>query len=236
MVVIPEVHLSGKVPDPAGETEIIRQLVELGFNVVDQQQIAMIREQEMVTNAINDPMAAASLGVEFGADVIIVGEAFSEFAGRNNNMISCRARVEARAIHTRTGRILATDGHHGSGMDISENLAGKSALKNAGSTLGNYLISQLCEKYDESSPVTTTSAIEIMASNVDFMSLKKLTDHLTSVRGVSNVQKSMTGNVGRINLQYSGGIDKLAEEILSKSSLGFDITGFSDNKLEMAAK
>jgi hypothetical protein len=40
--------------------------------LVDQSQVAAIRNQEKVLNAVNDPALAASRGVEFGADIIII--------------------------------------------------------------------------------------------------------------------------------------------------------------------
>lgn len=148
MVVIPEEHIGRKVPDPAGETEIIKKLIEKGFEVVDQGQVKRIRQSQRVASALKDNKAARDLGKEFEADIIIIGEAFSEFAKRMEaGMVSCRARVEARAVRTDTGRILAADGRHGSALDISENIAGKRALQDAGSELADYFIQQIIKNW-----------------------------------------------------------------------------------------
>ena len=234
MVVIPEVHLSRRIPDPAGETEIIKQFLEKGFNVVDQSQIAAIRNQEKVLNCIDDPACAAALGVEFGADVIVIGEAFSERAGRRNGMISCRARVEARVIRTHTGQIIAADGRHGTGLDIAENVAAKSALRNAGSQIADYFIVQICEKEQNigSTPVVT----EIMLADASYMKLKKFTKGLETINGIANVEKNLTGSVARVQVHFSGSSEDLADVISETSFPGakFEITGLSPGKIDMS--
>ncbi len=175
MVVIPEIHIRRPVPDPAGETEIIRKFLEKGLNVVDQQQIENLRYDARVTNAVKNSSAAATLGTEFGADIIIIGEAFSEFASNQGNMVSCRARVEARAIETSTGRILAANGTHAGGADISELVAGKTALRNAGSELADYFIKQICQN-------KTMSKFTSLSSNSSGISkgvIRQVQQHLT---------------------------------------------------------
>ena len=233
MVVIPEVHIRRRVPDPAGETEIIRKFLEMGFNVVDQQQIAAIRNQEKVLSAVNNPQAAAALGVEFGADIIVIGEAFSEFAGQEGNMISCRARVEAKAIQTSTGRILATNGSHAGGADIAELVAGKAALRNAGSQLADYFIAQLCQNVSFDQP--QVSVVEILLTNVNFRQMQRFVSFLEVLPDVQNVQKRLTGNTARIQTQYTGSADQLAEMIMNRTSSGllFDITGLAANKIHI---
>jgi len=150
MVVIPETHLGRRIPDPAGETEIIKRFLEAGFDVVDQAQVQKIREDEVVARGWRDDKVAQELGRRYQAEVIIIGEAFSEFAATlEREMVSCRARVEAKAVETATGQILATDGREGSAADISENIAGKKALRDAGSELASYLIERIRIEWKE---------------------------------------------------------------------------------------
>jgi hypothetical protein len=194
MVIIPEVHITRKIPDPAGETEIIKKLLEKGFDVVDQKMVDAIRYDEQVAKAMKDEKAAAGIGRDYGADVIIIGEAFSEFAGRQpGGMISCRARVEARAIKIDTGSILAADGKHGSGMDISENVAAKTALRQAGGELADYFIKQ-CDDYfkqltSAESVKTPTSAgtVQILLSKIQ--SYGQLIQFEKAIKGIEGVKE-----------------------------------------------
>jgi curli biogenesis system outer membrane secretion channel CsgG len=241
MVVIPEVHITRKIPDPAGETEIIKKLVGKSFFVVDQQQVNAIRDREKVLTALKNPQAAANLGAEFGADIIIIGEAFSEFATRQGNMFSTRARVEARAIQTDNARILAADGKFGSGLDIAEFVSAKTALRNAGSLWADYFITAICQT-GTSNQISSTpspnlsSPVEIMISGINYIQLKRFTDKLASIPGVQNVEKKLTGNVARVDVQFNGDAEKLADTIAETSfeTLRFNIVGLSGNKIEMS--
>ena len=235
MVVIPEVHIRRRIPDPAGETEIIRRFLEVGFYVVDQKQVEAIRDQERVLTAVNNPQVAASLGAEFGADIIVIGEAFSEFAGSRGGRVSARARVEARAIDTRTGRILAADGKHGSGADIAEFVAAKTALRKAGAELGDYFITQLCRRAPGASAEGSTMTIEVVLTNVNFKQFRSFAKMLSTLDAVRNVRKSLTGNVARMQVTMAGDTEDLAGEIMDVRLDGFqvEIVGFSGTKLDV---
>jgi len=202
MVVIPETHITRKIPDPAGETEIIKKLLEQGFNVIDQQMIDAIRYDEQVAKAIKDEKAATAIGRDYGAEVIIIGEAFSEFANRQpGNMISCRARVEARAVKVDTGSILAADGKHGSGLDTSENVAAKKALRQAGSQWADYFIGQI-KGQAGSKPPASASTVEILLSNIQgYGQLIQFEKAIKGIEGVKNgvvfpkAQRGLMSNV-----------------------------------------
>ncbi len=112
-VEIPEEHLSRTVPDPAAETEILKTLQDVGFPL---------------TSSIEE------------ADIVVHGEAFSEAAGRRANLISCRARVEIKISSKNDKADLRVDRQTSMAIDLSENIAAKSALQNAGSMLAERLV------------------------------------------------------------------------------------------------
>jgi hypothetical protein len=121
-VAIREQHIGAVVIDPAAETEMKRTLEQIGFDVIDTQ--ASTRQ----------------------ADVQITGEAFSEYAGRYGNLISCRGRVEVRAIRPGTGKLLLADRQTAMGVDLAENVAGKAALENASNALLDRILPQLIQQ------------------------------------------------------------------------------------------
>lgn len=237
VVVIPERHIHRYIPDPAGETEIIRKLVENGFNVVDQRKVSEIRYSEVVFTALKDPSAAISIGRDFGADMVIIGEAFSEFAGTmHSNMVSCRARVEARIIDMNTGRILAADGREASAMDISEDVAAKKALRQAGSELADYFIERLKSGGQVSEGVTTRH-IEVLLTGIEsYGQLIEFEKALRELQGVTNVQRrSFAEGAARFDVTASIEPMQLADKLyLHKfSSFRIEIGSFTQSKLEV---
>lgn len=137
VVIIPETvtinHLPRQIPDPAAETEIIHCFLEYGFIVVDQTQVAALRYQQLVQSGLDgDKAALAQLSAGFSADILVLGEAFAEENEGRDTIQSARARVEVRAIETATGRILAAEGYHSGGIDLTMNTAAKKALQRTG--------------------------------------------------------------------------------------------------------
>lgn len=117
-VVIPEQHITRPVIDPAAQTEMLKVLQDIGFEIVDPQ-----------------------TGKQ--ADVAITGEAFSEAAGRRGNFISCRARVEIKAIKREGGKLLLADRQNDVSVDTAESVGSKVALQNAALKLVDRIIPKL---------------------------------------------------------------------------------------------
>jgi len=103
--------------DPAAETEVAYFLKNCGFTVVE-------------------PQSRQKPQIEF------VGEGFSEFALRKGNLISCKARVELKAVEKSTGKVLAVDRQTSVAVDLSEQIAAKTALQMAAQQIAERIIPQ----------------------------------------------------------------------------------------------
>lgn len=117
-VAIAEQHFGPAVIDPAAETEIGLILRQAGFTL------------------LNGEAAA-------GADFRITGEAFSETGVRRGNLVSCRARVEVKAVGRDGGRVAAIDRQTTVAVDTAEHVAAKAALEQAGAELAERLAEAL---------------------------------------------------------------------------------------------
>ena len=122
LIAIPERHVGQLTIDPAAETELTRFSIDSGFKVVD-----------------------AKEGRAKDADVLLQGEAFSEFAVRHGNLISVKARVEVKAVDQATGKLLADDRQTTVAVDLTEQIAAKNALQEAGAALAERLLPKIAK-------------------------------------------------------------------------------------------
>ena len=120
-VSIPEQHLARPVIDPAAQTELMKTLQEVGFEVLTADQV-----------------------IGRGDVATISGEAFSEFGLRRGNLVSCRARIEV-TLKDASGKLLATDRQMDVAVDIAEHVAGKKALEAAALKLADRLVPKLAQ-------------------------------------------------------------------------------------------
>ena len=78
-------------------------------------------------------------------EVLVAGEAFSEFAARIGNLVSCSARAEINVVDHSSGKVVLADRVTVRAADLSENIAGKKALQNAGRALAIRILEHFVE-------------------------------------------------------------------------------------------
>jgi hypothetical protein len=117
-VSIIERHFGGPTIDPAAETEIGKVLLECGFPLVDDRS-------------------------DRKPDIVISGEAFSEFGVRRGNLVSCKARVEIKVRDRASGDLIVVDRQTSVAVDLSEQIAAKTALELAALELAERLLPNL---------------------------------------------------------------------------------------------
>jgi len=225
------------VPGRAAETEMISKFKEKGFTVVDQTQVEKIRESQKLRSALEgNAEAAAALGRQFGAEVIIVGEAMSELGTTEGlgGMVSSRGRAEARAINCDTGEILAVGEKVKPGLDLSQVIAGKKALTSAGGELAGVLIDQILERWSTEVTSGTTVALQVVGLK-RYDDLTSFIDCLkTYLRGVQEVnQREFESGVALLDVETTGDAKQLAGELSKKDLKHFtvEVTGKTQNKI-----
>ena len=105
--------------DPAAETELSLILQQVGFPLVDREK------------------------TETPPDIEITGEAFSEFGMRKGNLVSSKGRLEVKAVERSSGRVLGIDRQTEAGVDLSQEIAGKTALQAAARKLAVRIVPKL---------------------------------------------------------------------------------------------
>jgi hypothetical protein len=128
---------AGPAPTSAAETEIRRLFLECGF---------AIREVSAADRArLAADKASWPAGLH-GVDLLIVVDAFSEHAGRVGSLVCCSSRAEAHALQRDGDALLAAERVVSRGADLSEEIAAKRALQNAGRELSLAVLARLAEK------------------------------------------------------------------------------------------
>jgi curli biogenesis system outer membrane secretion channel CsgG len=239
MVILPEFHITERIPDPAAETEINRKLIESGFMVVDAAMFATIKNGTRFIDASHNPKAAISLGKEFGADIVIYGEAFSQRTGIQGNQVSCRARVEVKAVRTDDASIIAANGLEAGALDNAEFVSAKSALRNAGTLVSEYLLDQFCSKnlvFTKSIQTQNTQKpfTNVILENADYSKLKVITDLLISKGKIFD--KSLSNNIGQFKIEHKGSSESIAEIISKSIGSKYTIKELNENTLVLIAK
>ena len=125
--VVIETHVGRATLDPAAETEVIYLMRKVGVPVLAGRNLKLA---DWALEYLQDADLPVP-GTAQKADVIVVGEGFSEFAGRKGNLITVKARVELKAIDTRTLRVLAISRKVVTKVDMAEQIAAKAALQTA---------------------------------------------------------------------------------------------------------
>jgi hypothetical protein len=74
---------------------------------------------------------------------MITGEGFSEFGTRIGGLVSCIARLEVQAIERESHKVIAAQRTTRRAVDLSEAIAGKTALQAAGHELAIRLAEKL---------------------------------------------------------------------------------------------
>ena len=144
-VLILESHVGRPIPDPAAETEFNFLLRACGATVINTRDDAMGDWAKSLFADSGKPMPTG-LGE---ADVAIVGQGFSEYAGTNEKLISVKARLEVKAVDVKSGKILATGRATATAVDLAENIAAKSALQKAAGDIALKLIPDAADAWSK---------------------------------------------------------------------------------------
>lgn len=235
-VYVPESHIQYRVPDPAGETAIVKALIAAGFSNVTEVGSRLEIQNPMKMSAAEMTSAAQ----KFGVDIMIVGEAFSEGVGdaarflpgrQTSNMQACRARVEAKMFIVKTGQIIAADGKFGSGLDVSQAVASKKALAAAGQQMGEYFVEQITGMY------TSRQGLEIVVIGASFQKISEVQTAIGKVRGVKSCNlASYEGGKATFSVVYSGSPQTLFNEIQAATDADLNLKSISYNVLTIQVR
>ncbi len=220
------------------ETSLVQAFLDAGFEVVDSATVAANINRDQALKAVEgDAVAAAALGSQYGADVIITAKVAASSGDKilKTSMKSHQAAITAKVVRADTGAIITSATEQGKHAHIDDMAGGIAAIDKASQQLADVLIPRILEQWRQD--IQTATTIQLMVSNVSFTQLKALKTVLQNeIRGVKEVyQRSFQSNMARLDVDIQSTTETLADELVSKEFNGFsiEITGMTENRIDV---
>jgi hypothetical protein len=242
MVILPEQHLQHYIPDPAAETEIVRNFLEARYRLVDAERVREIKGgDEMRAFERGDNAAATAIARKAGAEIFITGKAFSQATGSDvRGMPSCVGHVEARMLNADTGELLASVSKDATAPGMTEEVAAKKALTNAGELVAKYFLDQLDKRAREDKAEGAPKIIELVISDVPYARFVKIKEALQArIAGIQTYhQIGYESNRAEFEVEFTtGDAQTLADAIAKNDFRTFKLTVVkaTPNQIDMVA-
>lgn len=225
------------------ESTIMERLMAAGFNVVDPATVrANIPRDKALRLLEGDPKAAAAAGLQYGAQVVITGRAFSKNAGGRllgTQMQSIQATLQARVIRADDGRVISSRSEQGTKAHIDEMQGGALAIKEASEKLSDTLMNDILSSWKKEVYGRSQEITLVISGLVSYRHLSAVKKFLESdLQGVKAVhQRSFTQGTAELLLDYGGKTSFVADELANKRFVGFRLepTNVTPNRLDVRA-
>lgn len=249
MVVIPENNIGNEEPsNQSAENAVIKFLKDpYEFDLVDAQTVQSVRssQKELATLAGN-AAAAAKLGTQNGAEVIITGSAVArEAKGVSQSlggMVSVQATVSLRAINCATGRIIASAESQAAKVHISPATAGNQAIAKAAEKATAQLLEAIIKDWTNQQNNGITLSVTI-AEVSSFRFKKTIIATLQSMSNVGSVRERNWDDASKLlelDVQYKGNAQGFCDRIdgykCKDGSGSISVSGQNSNRVALKAQ
>jgi hypothetical protein len=192
--------------------------------VVDQDMArSNISKDQQLMKMAGDNRAAAALGLQFGSEVVVVGEAVAKPSARrigDSNLRTYQAAVTIRAIRTDNSKVIASASETESIAALEDVAGSAQALKKAGKKAFETLIPKMIEAWEREGGSRGASPSHHAALSVGGVDqawkLKAIRDKLRGMTDkVQNVvQRSYTSGLAVFELDSTIPPEELSEELI----------------------
>ncbi len=223
----------------AAETAMNDIFLQKGIEVVDPSVIRQkLKKRQALAALSGNVRAAAAIGHEYGAEVIVLGKAMAKVATGVNlyGMKSCQADVTARAINTDTGTIIATASAHAAKAHIDALTGGTMAIKAAAGQVADQLLDKILKKWR--AQYYNATGIELDVAGLEnFNQLEQFKTTLKYyIRGIKNIyDRKFSGGKALLEVKMTGNARQLARELSNKDlgKIKIQVLGLTPNRLEL---
>ena len=207
------------------ESTVVDYLQGKGFDLVDPAQAAalMAKDDPFIRKAIEgDPVAAAKLGAENGAEYVVVGSVRKSILAneiiKDTGMKSGQASLTLKVINCSNGRIVATKSATGASVHIADDIAkSQAAAKAATNLMDKKLFEAIVTSFQDT--INNGANYEVVISGVKSYGLQKSAAKIfTDTEGVVSVTKRSFGS-GKLELSvlFKGSAEGLCDHIDNKA-------------------
>lgn len=232
MILVDEKSL-GTIATAEVETAAIRKCEAMGIPVVDaDMNRSTIERGQQLFKMAGDNRAAAALGLEFGAEVVIIGEAVAKPAASriaDSNLRTYQAVVTLRAVRTDNAQTLAAVSRDAGVVGLEDVGGSAKALRAAAELTLQDLVPEIGRKWSERG-VTLANPyphpVELRAGGVDALwKLKALRENLRGREGELDqvVQRSYAAGVAEFSTRSALPVEELAEALVLQPPEGLKV-------------
>lgn len=242
MLLVDEKSL-GTIATSEVEALAVAKLNEAGVPVADQDMVrSNIKKDQALLKMAGDPRGAAAMGLQYGADVIIIGEAVAKPSARRiaeSNLRTYQAVVTLRAVRTDNSETIASASETASKVGLEDVVGSSQALKAAGELALAALIPKMVKAWETGSGAAKRGAvISLTIGGVDkAWKLKGIREKLRGMEEaiVSVEQKSYTAGVATFEIEAVIPAEELSEQLVlnAPEGLKFQVLGVAKAKMDL---
>lgn len=218
------------------QTEMERAFLAKEFPLVDKAQMQMVKERDAALS-FSDHRRAAALGRQYGAEIVVVGQATSDLVDSSRpygvSVFAYRSQISAKAIKTDTAELMVADQAEAEARGGGRIPTAKDALKQGAGDLAQRMMVQIVERMR--SEAFNLVNVQIVADGANATRRSQLIQALEAIRGVESVnERSFVNGVVILDVNVDGAIWKDFEVRLeSLPNVPLAVTGKSQNRIDV---
>ena len=242
MVLIEEDYIDMKKPMmKIAETELNSQLAAKGFELVDKAQVERVKAQNKARQALaGNVNAASSLGLQFGAQYVIVGKAVAQDVGEavaGTGLRSIQSSLQLKIIQSQSGLLLGSVVKNGVAAHISPLTGATVSFKNTvKKATDGYLVNAITNSFQDY--LNNGAPLKLHITGVtSFKHYKAISREIEDLKTVASSKKegwNKAGGLLILDLRFKGTSEELAEQIdgikLGKNKL--EVVDFAPDRVD----
>jgi hypothetical protein len=207
-------------------TELSARLTEKKFDLVDRAQLEAAKTIDQQQQALaGNTAAAASLGLHFGAQYVIVGKAVAEDAGEafpGSGLHSMQVSLQLQVINSQTAAVLGSTVKNDVVAHVSQLTGATQAFQSAaGRAVDEYLLDAITDSFQDF--LNNGAPIKLHVAGVKtFSDYKVVANGIEAIDRINAMKKEGWNRAGELlvlDLRFKGTSEELAE-LLDNRKLG----------------